>query len=102
MELPDDVFPVRAPGVSFCVLRDAAGLYLIDGGFIGGRSLLQRALRRHGCEREPIRGIIVTHGHLDHILNVAKGARPGTAGSHSNHCDRANPAEHLRRLRSLV
>ncbi|HEV7866517.1 MAG TPA: hypothetical protein VGO90_02470 [Chthoniobacteraceae bacterium] len=34
MELPDDVFPVRAPGVSFCVVRDAAGLDLIDGGFM--------------------------------------------------------------------
>ena len=62
---------VRGPGVCFHVLRDAGGLYLLDAGFIGGRRLLRRALLRHGWEREPIRGIIVTHGHLDHVLNVA-------------------------------
>ncbi|RBP48012.1 glyoxylase-like metal-dependent hydrolase (beta-lactamase superfamily II) [Roseimicrobium gellanilyticum] len=53
------------------MLRDASGLYLIDAGFIGGITQLKRALRQHGWENEPIRGIILTHGHLDHILNVA-------------------------------
>jgi glyoxylase-like metal-dependent hydrolase (beta-lactamase superfamily II) len=48
---------------------------LLDAGFIGGRFLLRRALRERGWEREPIRGIIVTHGHLDHILNVSTIAR---------------------------
>ena len=66
-----DILQVRAPALNFYVLRGAAGLYLLDAGFIGGRFLLRRALRRRGWEREPIRGIIVTHGHLDHILNVA-------------------------------
>src|SRR4051794_28919034 len=67
----DDILQVRAPALNFYVLRDAAGLYLIDAGFIGGRFLLQGALRQHGWEFKSIRGIIVTHGHLDHILNVA-------------------------------
>ena len=66
---------VRAPALNFHVLRDASGLYLLDAGFIGGRWLLRRALRQRGWDREPIRGIIVTHGHLDHILNVAPLAR---------------------------
>lgn len=66
-----DILQVKAPALNFYVLRDASGLYLIDGGFIGGRLLLRAALRRRGWEKEPIRGIIVTHGHLDHILNVA-------------------------------
>lgn len=66
-----DILQVRAPAINFYVLRDTSGLYLLDAGFIGGRPLLRRALRRRGWEREPIRGIIVTHGHLDHILNVA-------------------------------
>ena len=70
------VLQVRTPaGLNFYVLRDASGLYLIDAGFIGGRFLLLRALRQRGWEREPIRGIIVTHGHLDHIYNVAMIAR---------------------------
>ncbi|HYF33835.1 MAG TPA: MBL fold metallo-hydrolase [Prosthecobacter sp.] len=48
---------------------------MLDAGFIGGRGQLMRALRRRGWEKEPIRGIIVTHGHLDHILNVPLIAR---------------------------
>jgi len=73
--LDEDLLQIRAPSLSFNVLRDASGLYLLDAGFIGGRALLRRALRRRGWERERIRGIIVTHGHLDHILNVAAIAR---------------------------
>lgn len=43
----------------------------MDTGFIGGITLLKHTLRKHGWEREPIKGIILTHGHLDHMLNVA-------------------------------
>jgi glyoxylase-like metal-dependent hydrolase (beta-lactamase superfamily II) len=73
--LDSDVLQVRSPALNFYVLRDASGLYLLDAGFIGGRFLLHRALRKRHWEHEPIRGIIVTHGHLDHILNVAPIAR---------------------------
>ncbi len=73
--LGDSLLAVRAPAVVHYVLRDASGLYLLDAGFVGGPALLRRALRRRGWEDEPIRGIIVTHGHLDHILNVAALAR---------------------------
>lgn len=66
----DDVLQVRTQAVCFHVLRDAKGLYLIDTGFVGGRRALVAALRRKGWDREPLRGIILTHGHLDHILNV--------------------------------
>jgi glyoxylase-like metal-dependent hydrolase (beta-lactamase superfamily II) len=73
--LNSDILQVRAPALNLYVLRDPSGLYLIDAGFIGGRFLLHQALRRSGWESEQIRGIIVTHGHLDHILNVATIAR---------------------------
>jgi len=68
--LRDDVIQIRAPGWGFYVLRDRAGLYLLDSGFIGGHRLLRQGLRKAGWDRDPIKGIIVTHGHLDHILNV--------------------------------
>jgi glyoxylase-like metal-dependent hydrolase (beta-lactamase superfamily II) len=68
----EDLLQIRAPGVNFYVLRDPEGLYLIDCGFIGGRQLLRRGLKRRGWEGDPIVGIIVTHGHLDHILNVGR------------------------------
>jgi glyoxylase-like metal-dependent hydrolase (beta-lactamase superfamily II) len=68
----NDLLQIRGPGVCFHALRDDAGIYLIDAGFIGGRARLARELKRHGWHHEPILGIIVTHGHLDHILNVGK------------------------------
>ena len=71
----DDVLQVRAPFVCFHVLRDADGLYLIDAGFIGGVGALQRALRRRGWESLPVKGILLTHGHIDHTFNVARLAR---------------------------
>ncbi len=77
--LPTNILQIRAPALNFYVLRDKEGLYLLDGGFIGGRYLLRRALRAKGWEDEPIRGIIVTHGHLDHILNVGVIARESGA-----------------------
>lgn len=70
-----DLLQVRTPGVNFHVLKDAKGLVLLDAGFIGGRRLLERSLRRRGWDRLPVVGIVVTHGHLDHILNVAPLAR---------------------------
>ncbi|MCW1885817.1 MBL fold metallo-hydrolase [Luteolibacter flavescens] len=70
-----EILRVRTPLVSFHVLRDDAGLLLLDAGFVGGVGFLRRALVRRGWENEPIRGILLTHGHLDHTLNVARLAR---------------------------
>jgi glyoxylase-like metal-dependent hydrolase (beta-lactamase superfamily II) len=68
----DDLLSVRSFPVNFHVLRDNGGLCLIDGGFIGGERMLREHLAARGWENEPIIGVIVTHGHLDHILNVAR------------------------------
>ncbi len=72
LEIASDLIQIRTPAVSFHVLRDDNGLYLIDAGFISGWKHLQRALVARGWEKLPIIGILVTHGHLDHILNVAE------------------------------
>lgn len=74
-----DLLRVRTPLVSFHVLQDELGLVLLDAGFVGGRQSLRNALAARGWEKEPIRGILLTHGHLDHILNVAPLARETAA-----------------------
>ena len=68
--MDNDLLQIRTGIVNFYVLRDSKGLYLIDGGFIGARRRLKKALSDRGWDREPLLGIILTHGHLDHILNV--------------------------------
>lgn len=70
--MQQDLLQVGSFGLNFYVLRDSKGLYLVDGGFIGGRHLLRRALVKRGWHRERIVGIISTHGHLDHILNIGR------------------------------
>jgi glyoxylase-like metal-dependent hydrolase (beta-lactamase superfamily II) len=65
-----DLLIVRTWIVQFFVLRDGNALYLIDTGFIGGRSALKDALEQRGWSHLPIRGILLTHGHLDHVLNA--------------------------------
>ena len=74
-----DLLQIRCPGVNFYVLRDTKGLYLIDAGFIGARHLLRRALNQRGWGSERILGVILTHGHLDHILNVGRIAEEAEA-----------------------
>ena len=71
----DDLLIIRTPIVQFHVLRDPSGLYLIDSGFVGGQGMLKRALRLREWDALPLRGILLTHGHLDHILNAVSLAR---------------------------
>ena len=68
---PDHILQVRAPALCFYVLKADDGLYVVDGGFIGGLYFLGQALVRKGWDKIPIRGILVTHGHLDYILNLS-------------------------------
>ncbi len=77
--LSEDIHYISGPAFGFYILRDGESLYLIDSGFIGGRRLLGKALRARGWEKLPIKGIVVTHGHLDHILNVSTFAKESGA-----------------------
>jgi glyoxylase-like metal-dependent hydrolase (beta-lactamase superfamily II) len=66
----DDLLAIRAAIVTFYVLKDESGLYLIDTGFVNGPRFLRRELKRKGWDHLPLRGILLTHGHLDHALNA--------------------------------
>ncbi len=68
--LPEDLLPVGTTLLRFFVLKDADGLYLIDAGFVDGPRLLRAALKRCGWDHLPVHGILLTHGHLDHMLNA--------------------------------
>lgn len=74
--MTDDLLIVGPPFFHFFVLKDATGLYLIDTGFVNGARQLHRALKRRGWDRLPIRGILLTHGHIDHTFNAVRFAEP--------------------------
>ena len=70
MLINENLLQVRSLGVAFYVLRDEHGLYLIDSGFLDARRKLRGELKEVGWDKIPILGILLSHGHLDHILHV--------------------------------
>jgi glyoxylase-like metal-dependent hydrolase (beta-lactamase superfamily II) len=53
------------------LLVDDAGAVLIDTGLIGEPWQICRRLRRLGLAPENVKAILLTHGHLDHVGNLA-------------------------------
>jgi len=58
--------------VTFHLLRDRTGLYLIDGGFLGAIARIEEILSGLEHDFSDIRAVVLSHGHLDHTLNVAE------------------------------
>lgn len=53
-------------------LWDGEGIYLIDGGFLGGVERIESALVALGRTWREVRVLILTHGHLDHTVNARR------------------------------
>ncbi len=71
--LPEGVYSIRTLAGCFHLLveDDRSGATLIDAGFVGEMPLLRRLLRRLGLAPTAIKAILLTHGHLDHVGNLA-------------------------------
>lgn len=55
----------------FHLLADGPRSVLIDAGFFGERGRLRRLLARLGLGPRDLAAIVLTHGHLDHVGNLA-------------------------------
>jgi glyoxylase-like metal-dependent hydrolase (beta-lactamase superfamily II) len=73
-EIFEDLFAIPLPlydgsPVNAYVVRDGQGVWLIDGGLATAecQDILERGLRALGHEPGDIRGLLITHGHTDHV-----------------------------------
>jgi glyoxylase-like metal-dependent hydrolase (beta-lactamase superfamily II) len=64
--------PIRGLMAVCQLLVDGRDAWLLDTGLVGEPLVLRRRLRRLGLGPESIRGILLTHGHLDHAGNLAQ------------------------------
>lgn len=66
------VVQLRGLLVQHHFIVDGDDIHLIDGGMIGGIRRIKKGLKEIGKDLSNVRSIILSHGHLDHTLNVAK------------------------------
>ena len=68
---PPGLYPIRGV-MSVChLLVEGEDAWLLDTGMVGEPVLVRRLLRRLGLSPRSVRGILLTHGHLDHAGNLA-------------------------------
>lgn len=100
--VPPGVYPIRGV-MSVChLLVEGEDAWLIDTGLVGEPALIRGKLRRLGLAPGSIRGILLTHGHLDHAGNLAAlkewtGARVYGHPAEQLHVDGAYPYEGIAR-----
>ncbi len=66
-----DVFLCRGRDVNWVLLREGTNLTLVDTGYPAYASMVEESVRRIGAAPEDVRGILLTHGHVDHIGGLA-------------------------------
>ncbi|UKA60098.1 MBL fold metallo-hydrolase [Arthrobacter sp. FW306-2-2C-D06B] len=71
-EVADNVFFVQGPAVNWTILKRGKEFTLIDTGYPGNWPLLQSSMNFLGLSMENAAGVLLTHGHSDHIGNAAR------------------------------
>lgn len=72
--VPTTLHPIRhAMGCSHLLVEDdGRSAVFLDAGFVGDFFLMRRSLRRLGLTPGDVQAILLTHGHLDHVGNLAE------------------------------
>ncbi|MDT3397383.1 MBL fold metallo-hydrolase [Streptomyces sp. B1866] len=66
-EVTKDVFCAGGTDVNWILLREGTDLTLIDSGWIGDVAVLEASIRSLGRRPEDVRGVLLTHAHVDHV-----------------------------------
>lgn len=108
VEVGSDVFLCRGRDVNWVLLREGSDLTLVDTGYPAYAPTVEESVRRIGSRPADVRGIVVTHGHVDHIGGL--GHFHGTYGTpvfahpievphlRRDHLEQATPGQVLRNV----
>lgn len=68
-----EICPIRGMmGLCHLLIEpDGKGAVLLDTGLVGEQGQIRRALARRGLGPRDVKAILLTHGHLDHVGNLA-------------------------------
>jgi len=71
-EMEPGLWQVRGWLVNHYILIKGEDVWIIDGGFVGDFRQIELVLKRVGLDWMNVKGLLMTHGHLDHTYNVGK------------------------------
>ena len=70
--VPPGLLTIRGVmGVCHLLVDEAGDAVLLDTGLIGEKGQIRRRLRERGLGPENVKAILLTHGHIDHVGNLA-------------------------------
>src|SRR5207248_11247210 len=66
-QITETVHLAQADAVNWLLVTDDSGVMLIDAGYPGDRDKVLASLRQLGYQAADVRGILLTHAHVDHL-----------------------------------
>lgn len=66
VQVAEDVYCARGTEVNWVIVREGSDLTLVDAGWRGDYDRLEASIREVGGRLEDIRGVLLTHAHMDH------------------------------------
>lgn len=71
IQVTEDCLQMGGPGIQSYALIEKDRIILIDGGFpLTGKARIERSLKAAGHALEKVSDIVISHGHIDHTLNI--------------------------------